>query len=74
MRMRERAEAIGEELDEQNCMLDNVESGIDAASENMGVVMSRLTKLLKTKDRCHLCTIAGLALVVVGLAVLVVLL
>ncbi len=65
------AGAINTELGVQNKMLKELESDVDEAEARMGVVMSKLGKLLQTKDGCQLGTIIGLAILLVVITFLV---
>ena len=65
------AGAINVELGQQNVMLEELETDLDEAELRMGLVMGKLSKLLKTKDGCQLWTIISLALVFIVLCFLV---
>jgi syntaxin 6 len=71
-RVGEMAENIHEEIGLQNKMLTTMEEDLSDAEEKLGVVMGKLAKLLKTKNKCHLGTILILSLVVVVLFFLVI--
>ena len=66
------ASAIHEELGMQDLMLDEMGEDLNDAEEKLGVVMGKLAKLLKTKDKCQLGTILGLLLTVIVLLFLVI--
>jgi syntaxin 6 len=59
------AENIHEEIGQQNKMLDEMDADLADAEEQLGVVMGKLAKLLKTKNKCHLGTILCLLVVIV---------
>lgn len=61
------AETIHEEIDTQNVMLQNLEDDLADAEEQLGVVMGKLAKLLKTKSKCQLGLIVILSLIVLVL-------
>lgn len=65
------ADRIGGELTEQNRMLEEFEADLDRAAEEMGFMMGKLAKLLKTKDRCQIGIIIFLMLVMVVLGFMV---
>ena len=65
------AGAINTELGVQNKMLTELESDVDEAEARMGVVMSKLGKLLQTKDGCQIGSIVGLAILLVVITFLV---
>jgi syntaxin 6 len=65
------AENIHEEIGQQNKMLDEMDADLADAEEQLGVVMGKLAKLLKTKNKCHLGTILCLLGVVIVLFLLV---
>jgi syntaxin 6 len=66
------AENIHEELGHQNKMLNELEDDLQNAEEQLGLVMGKLAKVLKTKSRCQLGTILTLSVVVVVLFFLVI--
>lgn len=66
------AETIHEEIDTQNIMLSNLEEDLADAEEQLGVVMGKLAKLLKTKSKCQIGLIVILCLVVLILFFLVI--
>jgi len=65
------AETIHEEIDTQNRMLQNLEEDLSDAEEQLGVVMGKLGKLLKTKNKCQLGLILILSFIVLVLFFLV---
>lgn len=65
------AETIHEEIDLQNTMLKNLDEDLSDAEEQLGVVMGKLGKLLKTKSKCQLGLIVILSLIVLVLFFLV---
>ena len=65
------AETIHEEIDTQNIMLKNLEEDLADAEEQLGVVMGKLAKLLKTKSKCQIGLIIILSLIVLVLFFLV---
>lgn len=65
------AENIHEEIGQQNKMLDEMDADLADAEEQLGVVMGKLAKLLKTKNKCQLGTILCLLGVVIVLFLLV---
>ena len=70
-RVGEMAEGISEEIEQQNKMLDELDEDLTNVEEELGMVMGKLAKFLKTKDRWQLRTILILCLVVVILFFLV---
>jgi len=62
-RVGEMAEGISEEIQHQNKMLDELDEDLTNVEEELGMVMGKLAKFLKTKDRWHLRTILILTLV-----------
>eukprot|EP00571_Detonula_confervacea_P007452 CAMPEP_0172315526 /NCGR_PEP_ID=MMETSP1058-20130122/25461_1 /TAXON_ID=83371 /ORGANISM="Detonula confervacea, Strain CCMP 353" /LENGTH=377 /DNA_ID=CAMNT_0013029613 /DNA_START=44 /DNA_END=1177 /DNA_ORIENTATION=+ len=66
------AETIHEEIDTQNVMLKNLEDDLADAEEQLGVVMGKLAKLLKTKSKCQIGLIVMLSLIVLILFFLVI--
>lgn len=66
------AETIHEEIDTQNVMLKNLEEDLADAEEQLGVVMGKLAKLLKTKNKCQIGLIIILSLIVLLLFFLVI--
>ena len=66
------AEDIHEELGQQNKMLADFDDDLADAEEKLGLVMGKLGKLLKTKNRCQLGTILVLCLIVLILLFLVI--
>lgn len=65
------AEGISEEIGQQNKMLDALDEDLTNVEEELGMVMGKLAKFLKTKDRWQLRTILILTLVVIILLFLV---
>jgi syntaxin 6 len=65
------AETIHEEIESQNKMLTELEDDLADAEEQLGVVMGKLAKLLKTKSRCQIGLILILSLIVLVLFFLV---
>lgn len=65
------AESIHEEIESQNKMLTDLEDDLADAEEQLGVVMGKLAKLLKTKSRCQIGLILILSLIVLVLFFLV---
>ncbi|RLN51932.1 hypothetical protein BBJ29_008494 [Phytophthora kernoviae] len=63
---------IGTEVKNQNKMLDDLTEDVEEAQERMNFVMARLSKLLKTKDKCQLGLILFLVVVLVVMVFLVV--
>ncbi|KAL7538646.1 hypothetical protein ACHAXR_008714 [Thalassiosira sp. AJA248-18] len=66
------AETIHEEIDTQNVMLKSLEEDLADAEEQLGVVMGKLAKLLKTKSKCQIGLIVILSLIVLVLFFLVI--
>lgn len=65
------AESIHEEIGHQNKMLGEMEEDLADAEEQLGLVMGKLAKFLKTKDKWQLGTIVGLFLTMIVLLFLV---
>lgn len=65
------AENIHEELGQQNKMLTDLEEDLDNAEEQLGLVMGKLAKLMKTTNKLQLGTIAALSVIVLVLLFLV---
>jgi hypothetical protein len=65
------AGTIHEEIETQNKMLTDLEDDLADAEEQLGVVMGKLGKLLKTKSRCQIGLILILSLIVLVLFFLV---
>ncbi|KAL3672214.1 hypothetical protein V7S43_002876 [Phytophthora oleae] len=63
---------ISSEVKNQNKMLDDLTDDVEEAQERMNFVMGRLSKLLKTKDKCQLGLILFLVAVLVVMIFLVV--
>jgi syntaxin 6 len=70
-RVGEMAGNINEEIGMQNKMLEQMEEDMTTAEEELGMVMGKLAKFLKTKDRWQLRTILALTLTVLILFFLV---
>jgi len=66
------AENIHEELGQQNKMLDELGDDLENAEEQLGMVMGKMAKMLKTKSKWQLGTIVALSLIVVVLFLLVI--
>lgn len=66
------AGGIHEEIGQQNKMLGEMEEDLADAEEQLGLVMGKLAKFLKTKDRWQLGTIVGLFLTMLVLLFLVI--
>jgi len=65
VRVGEMAEGISEEIQQQNRMLDELDEDLTNVEEELGMVMGKLAKFLKTKDRWQLRTICALSVVIV---------
>ncbi len=65
------AENIHDELGQQNKMLTDLEDDLNNAEEQLGLVMGRLSKVLKTKSKWQLGVIMLMSLIVVVLLFLV---
>lgn len=65
------AENIHEELGQQNKMLTDLEEDLTNAEEQLGMVMGRLAKVLKTKNKWQLGVIMLMSLIVIVLLFLV---
>ena len=65
VRVGEMAEGISEEIQQQNRMLDEFDEDLTNVEEELGMVMGKLAKFLKTKDKWQLRTICTLTLVIV---------
>lgn len=63
---------IHEEIGAQNQMLDEMDEDLVNAEEQLGIVMGKLGKLLKTKDKCQLGLIMCLTATVIFLFLLVI--
>jgi len=63
---------IHEEIGHQNKMLSELDEDLADAEEKLGMVMGKLAKLLKTKNKCQLGTILVLCLVALILLFLVI--
>jgi syntaxin 6 len=71
VRVGEMAGNINEEINQQNKMLEDMGEDMSRAEEELGMVMGKLAKFLKTKDKWQLRTILALCLTVVILFLLV---
>eukprot|EP00953_Heterococcus_sp_UTEX-ZZ885_P012512 7178-Heterococcus_DN1.PRE.1 len=71
-RVGERAAVINEEIRDQGRMLDSLDEDLTDATEKMGFVMGNMAKLLKTKDKFQIWTIAALAVILIVLVFLVI--
>eukprot|EP00980_Cylindrotheca_fusiformis_P018523 scaffold6124_cov122-Cylindrotheca_fusiformis.AAC.42 len=71
VRVGEMAGNINEEIEMQNQMLNELDEDMTRVEEELGMVMGKLAKFLKTKNRWHLRTILILSLIVVVLFFLV---
>ena len=65
------AGTIHEEIETQNKMLTQLDDDLVDAEEQLGVVMGKLGKLLKTRNRCQIGLILVLSLIVLVLFFLV---
>lgn len=65
VRVGEMAEGISEEIQQQNRMLDELDDDLANVEEELGMVMGKLAKFLKTKDPWQLRTIFMLILIIV---------
>uniref|UniRef100_A0A7S4J3Q8 t-SNARE coiled-coil homology domain-containing protein n=1 Tax=Odontella aurita TaxID=265563 RepID=A0A7S4J3Q8_9STRA len=72
VRVGQMAGEIHEELGQQNKMLQEMEDDLADAEEKLGMVMGKLAKMLKTKNKCQIGTILCLTLVVFILFFLVI--
>ncbi|TYZ61969.1 hypothetical protein PybrP1_002758 [[Pythium] brassicae (nom. inval.)] len=63
---------INHEIKAQNKMLDDLADDVAEAQERMNFVMERMSRLLKTKDKCQLGLIIFLAFVLVVMVFLVI--
>ncbi|ETI35562.1 hypothetical protein, variant 18 [Phytophthora nicotianae] len=63
---------ISSEVKSQNKMLDDLTDDVEEAQERMNFVMGRLSKMLKTKDKCQLGLILFLVAVLIVMVFLVV--
>jgi len=62
---------INAELVEQDVMLNEMDSQMDEAQGNMGIVLKKMDKLLKTSDKGRICCIIGLFFLAVLLLILI---
>lgn len=65
------ASHIHEEIGQQNQVLNTMESDLQQAEDELGIVMNQLSSFLGTKDRFQLCTILILVITTIILFVLV---
>lgn len=65
------AVAIGDEIDHQNIMLDEMADDVEMTSGRMDAVLGRMDKMLKTSSRCQTWTILTLMAVLFLLMILV---
>ncbi|GBG27570.1 Syntaxin-10 [Hondaea fermentalgiana] len=65
------ATAIGEEIDAQNIMLDDLGDDVEAASTRLEATLSKMDKILKSNSRCQTWTILSLLGVLFVLILLV---
>jgi t-SNARE complex subunit (syntaxin) len=70
-RVGEMAGTIHEEIELQNQMLEELDEDMTRVEEELGMIMGKLAKFLKTKNKWHLRTILVLSLIVVILFFLV---
>ena len=63
IRVGEMAGQIGEEMGQQNIMLDDLDQDMTNAEEELGLVMGKMAKFIGTKDRRQLQTILTLTLI-----------
>lgn len=59
------AKAIDSELQEQDKIIEDVDRGVEETQGKMDNAIKGIEKMLKTKDRCQLCTIAGLVVLLI---------
>lgn len=59
-RVNEMAVTISTELEEQNKIIEDIDTSMDAAQSKMDGAIASVEKLLKTKDKCQLMTICSL--------------
>jgi hypothetical protein len=64
-RLGDMARAIDTELAEQDVIINDIDRGVDEAQGKMDAAIKGVQKLLKTKDRCQLATIAILVIIFV---------
>ena len=69
-RLNEMAVTIDSELKEQDKILADIDTEMDSAQNKMDGAIKSVEKLLKTKDKCQLCVIAGLTLTFVIVAII----
>jgi len=70
-RLGEMATSINVEIEEQNKMLDVFDEDLEKAQGRMETVLTKMDKMLKTKNRCQTCTILWLVVIVIVLFILV---
>ena len=63
---------INSEIADQTKMLKSLDDDLADAEEKLGLVMGKLGKFLKTKDKCQIGTILCLTLIVIILFVCVI--
>jgi len=66
------ADTIHAELESQNELLDDLETDLDTAEQELGMVMGKLAKFLQTKDKWQLGTIICLFFVMLVMLMLVI--
>ena len=71
-RLGEISKEVNTELKEQNLLLNQLDDDLDSAGNRMGLVQTKLAKLLKTKDGCTIWTIVILTLIFVALLAMVI--
>lgn len=54
------ADTINIEIEEQNRLLDDLDTDLDKTMNNMEGALKRMDKLFKTNNRCETCTILAL--------------
>ena len=64
-RLGQMAKAIDSELQEQDKIIDDVDKNIDEVQGRMDAAIKSVEKLLKTKSKCQMATIAVLVIIVV---------
>jgi t-SNARE complex subunit (syntaxin) len=69
-RLNEMAVTIDSELKEQDKILADIDTEMDSAQNKMDGAIKSVEKLLKTKDKCQLCVIAGLTVTFVIVAMI----
>ena len=71
-RLGDMASTIGNEVEEQSKMLSEMDEDLDRAAEKMGLVLGKVAKLLKTKDKCQIWGVLLLFFTLVILVALVI--